>query len=390
MQQPERLVRQAQQAVAPDDAPAETIDAPGDAEREASRIMHICNACRYCEGFCAVFPAMTRRLEFSAADLRYMANLCHGCGACLHACQYAPPHAFAVNVPRTLARVRLQTYAAHAWPRALGALYARNGLVVALALAAGSALFLLLARALHGSLAAPVAGADFYRVFPHALMVALFTLAFGWALLALGVGVARFWRDIDSGEPGLPAPNLAAVRDAAGAVATLRYLGGGHGQGCNNEDDRFSLARRRWHQALMYGFALCFAATSVATIDHDLLRLEAPYPYLSAPPLLGTAGGVLMLLGGIGLLVLNVRRHALQTDPAQAPMDRGFSGLLIWVAASGLALEAWRAGAAMPALLALHLGGVLALFLTLPYGKFAHAPLRAAALLFWAVERRRP
>jgi citrate/tricarballylate utilization protein len=44
----------------------------------------------------------------------------------------------------------------------------------------------------------------------------------------------------------------------------------------------------------------------------------------------------------------------------------------------------------MPALLALHLGAVMALFLTLPYGKFAHAPMRAAALLRWAVERRQP
>ena len=34
-------------------------------ESEVSRQMQICNACRYCEGFCAVFPAMTRRLEFA-------------------------------------------------------------------------------------------------------------------------------------------------------------------------------------------------------------------------------------------------------------------------------------------------------------------------------------
>ncbi len=68
--------------------------------------MQICNACRYCEGFCAVFPAMTRRLEFGQADPHYLANLCHNCGACLHACQYAPPHEFAVNVPRAMAEVR--------------------------------------------------------------------------------------------------------------------------------------------------------------------------------------------------------------------------------------------------------------------------------------------
>ena len=64
-------------------------------EAEVERVMQVCNACRYCEGFCAVFPAMTQRLEFGKADINYLANLCHNCGACLHACQYAPPHEFA-------------------------------------------------------------------------------------------------------------------------------------------------------------------------------------------------------------------------------------------------------------------------------------------------------
>src|SRR5882672_12122567 len=91
-------------------------------ETEVARVLQICNACRYCEGFCAVFPAMTRRLDFSHTDIHYLANLCHNCGACLHACQYAAPHEFGVNLPRAMARVRLQTYAEHAWPPALGAL----------------------------------------------------------------------------------------------------------------------------------------------------------------------------------------------------------------------------------------------------------------------------
>ncbi len=356
-----------------------------DPAQEASRILQICNACRYCEGFCAVFPAMTRRLEFDARDVEYLANLCHNCGACLHACQYAAPHEFAVNVPRTMARVRVRSYARLALPPALGALYARNGLVVALALAGGLAGFLLLALGLRGTLASPPAAADFYAVFPHGLLAWVFTLSFAWALLALGSGALRFWRGL---EPGRPGP--AALAEAAGAVATLRYLGGGHGEGCNDEDDAFSLVRRHFHQATFYGFGLCFAATSVATVYHYLLHQEAPYAYTSLPTLLGLTGGALMVLGCTGLLGLNLRRHPLQGDAAQRPMDLGFIALLLAVALSGLALAAWRAGPAMPSLLALHLGAVMALFLTLPYGKFAHAPLRAAALLRWAVERRRP
>src|SRR6188768_4035548 len=128
------------------------VSAMSAAEGEVSRIMQICNACRYCEGFCAVFPAMTRRLEFGRADVHFLSNLCHDCGACLHACQYALPHEFAVNVPRAMAAVRIATYADYAWPAALGSLYKRNGLTVALATAGGLVLFLMLLLAMTGSL----------------------------------------------------------------------------------------------------------------------------------------------------------------------------------------------------------------------------------------------
>ena len=83
---------------------------PTAALREADRLMTICNACRYCEALCAVFPAMELRRDFSAGDLNYLANLCHGCGACYYDCQYAPPHEFAVNVPVALAELRAETY----------------------------------------------------------------------------------------------------------------------------------------------------------------------------------------------------------------------------------------------------------------------------------------
>lgn len=43
----------------------------------------------------------------------------------------------------------------------------------------------------------------------------------------------------------------------------------------------------------------------------------------------------------------------------------------------------------MAILLAIHLGVVMALFLTIPYGKFAHGFYRCAALLKWAIEKRR-
>ena len=355
------------------------------AECEVSRIMQICNACRYCEGFCAVFPAMTRRLEFGRADVHFLANLCHNCGACLHACQYAPPHEFAVNVPRAMAEVRLQTYVDYAWPAGFGALYKRNGLTLALALAGGLALFLILCVVLKGSLFLPPLAGNFYAVFPHNALALLFGVVFLFAILALGVGVRRFWRNEDPG-----ALSGEAIGEAAHDVLSLRYLGGGHGKGCNEVDDAFSLARRRFHHLTFYGFMLCFAATCVATLYHYVFKLEAPYAFASLPVLLGTAGGIGLLAGPAGLLWLNLRRNPQHGDAAQRPMDRGFIALLLLTSVSGLALLALRDSSMMSLLLAAHLGIVMALFLTLPYGKFAHGIYRGAALLKWSVEKRRP
>lgn len=388
MQKLEVLMRDARESAAPAPAarrPSRVIPIARmtDKESEVARQMQICNACRYCEGFCAVFPAMTRRLEFGQADAHYLANLCHNCGACYHSCQYAPPHEFAVNVPKAMAELRLETYSTYAWPSAAGALYKRNGLTVALALAASLALFLVLSIAANGALSRAAPGADFYAIFPHKQLAAMFGAVFGFAMLALGIGVVRFWRDVSAGTASAP-----AVAEAAKHVLTLTYLDGGHGEGCNESDDAFTLARRRFHHFTFYGFMLCFAATSVATLYHYVFGLEAPYPFFSLPVLLGTAGGIGLLVGPAGLLWLNLRRDPKHGDPAQRPMDRGFIALLLLISISGLALLAWRDSAAMAMLLALHLGAVMALFATLPYGKFAHGIYRSASLLKAAIEKR--
>ena len=360
----------------------------GAAENEVARQLLICNACRYCEGFCAVFPAMTRRLEFGKADTHYLANLCHNCGACLHACQYAPPHEFAVNVPQAMAQVRMQTYRDYAWPPAMGALSGRAGLTVALALAGGLALFLVLAVVLTGSLLhEPLAG-NFYAIFPHNFLAGVFGAVFLFVVFALGMGVRRFWREVSPPREDQAANGAAA--EATRDVLRLKYLDGGHGEGCNNEDDRFTLWRRRFHHFTFYGFMLCLASTSVATLYHYLLGLSAPYALTSLPVLLGTAGGIGLVIGPLGLLWMSLRRDPAHGDQAQRPMDRGFIALLLLTSLTGLALLAWRDTRFMALLLAVHLGVVMALFLTLPYGKFAHGIFRSAALFKFAIEKRLP
>ena len=336
-----------------------------DATSEARRVLEICNACRYCEGLCATFQAMTQHRTFADADIDHLANLCHHCTACLPACQYAPPHEFGVSVPRTLARVRVESYERYAWPGRLSGLFTRNVLVTALLmiLVVGLAFAMLPGAVLFGR---HVGDGAFYEVVSHGLMILVAGATFGFSVLAMSLSVRRYWRA--SGGAGMPrwGDLAAAGRDAA----RLRYLDG---------------PRRLYHHCTMWGFLLCFAATSVATFYHYGLDLVAPYAYLSWPVVLGTAGGLGLIVGPLGLL-----REKRRADPEvnhPDTLDSAFLVNLILVSATGLILLALRETAAMGLLLVVHLGSVLAFFVLLPYSRFVHGAYRFAALVRFAQKR---
>src|SRR3984893_3202126 len=86
------------------------VELKGDSTCEGARILTICNACRYCEGYCAVFPALERQVDLTVGDITHLADLCHDCRDCYTACMYAPPHEFALNLPAALSAVRHHTY----------------------------------------------------------------------------------------------------------------------------------------------------------------------------------------------------------------------------------------------------------------------------------------
>jgi len=352
--------------------------------KEAERLMVICNACRYCEGHCAVFPAMEMRLTFSAEDLRYLANLCHGCGSCFHHCQYAPPHEFNVNVPRVFDALRRETYARHAWPGFLAPLLERNGLATGLITAAACIVFVVLGAALVGptSLRPHLGPGAFYAVVPHRVMVLVFGLAFGYAVFALAMACRRFWRE--SGEPGHQL-SAAVHNRATWDSASVRYLDGG-GDGCTYPSEAPSMSRRWYHHLTFYGFLLCFAATCVAAAL-DWLGHPAPYPWWSAPVVLGSAGGVGLVVGTIGLLALKARSD--RVPYPRTSIDVSFLLLLFLTSVTGFLVLFFRTTAAMGTLLLVHLGAVMGLFLTLPYGKFIHGFFRYAALARYAIERSR-
>jgi len=357
--------------------------------QDAARQMMICNACRYCEGYCAVFPAMEQRRIFTKADLSYLANLCFDCRDCYYACQYAPPHEFAVNIPKLMSELRVDTYREFSWPVIFSALFKRNGAAVAL-VTAGALIVI-------GMIAVGFAGRDelfatyfgegsFYRVVPYAAMTVAPLIIALYGVAVLLAGAVRFWRETRGGLSDVIDAGAfwRATQDAFG----LTYMKGG-GAGCNYPDEGFSQWRRWYHHLVFYGFLFDFAATSIAALYDHFLGWQAPYPLLSWPVVLGSVGGVGLLIGTSGLLYLKWISDRDPSTERMVNMDVAFLVLLFLTSLTGMLLLVLRETAAMGSMLVVHLGMVAGLFITAPYGKFVHVVYRCAALLRYAMEQKR-
>lgn len=353
--------------------------------KEAERLMTVCNSCRYCEGLCAVFPAMELRRSFAAGDLNYLANLCHNCGACYVDCQFAPPHEFDVNVPKALAGLRADSYRAHAWPKAMQPMFERNGLAVALVTALSIAVFILSFVLWHDPTVLASDDGQFYRLMPHNVMAGLFGAVALYAALAIVMSFRLFWSEIGASSvaAGSGTSLWQAIKDAAG----LRYLDGG-GVGCYNEDEKPGDKRRLYHHLAFYGFLLCFLATTTGSIYHYVLDWPAPYGWASLPKLFGIPGGLGLVIGSLGLFYEKQKHDPEMVDKAQLGMETAFLLMMFLSGLTGLLLMALGATPAMGVMLAIHLGVVFALFLTMPYGKFIHGFFRFAALALYAAERK--
>ena len=355
------------------------------ANEEALRILNVCNACRYCEGLCATFQSISLKQNIVEQDLNQLANLCHNCTACYHDCQYAPPHNLDINVPATLAEVRVNSYQFYAWPQSFSRLFENNALVMFFTTTASLIGVLLFGTWLISSdtlFSAHIGAGAFYAVVPHNLMIAVAGLTFGFSILSLSVGAIKYWQH----NKPINQIEFQHLRQASKDIVTLKHLDGGHGQGCSTHDDAPSQRRRRFHQLTMWGFVLCFLSTSVATLYDYLLGLPAPYPIWQLPVVLGISGGIGLLIGPTGLVYDKIKSEAATLPEKYYGMDYAFLAALFFVSLSGFVLLGLRSTSYMGISLLIHLGFVLAFFLTIPYSKFVHSIYRALALVIFAAQ----
>jgi citrate/tricarballylate utilization protein len=353
---------------------------------EATRQLTICNACRYCEGLCAVFPALERRTVLQDADISQLANLCHDCRACYDACMYTPPHEFAINVPAVLTAVRLADYRRYVRPARVPRLLAGwtgmfAGAVISSALLVGIAVANV---GWPGVVASHEGPASPYDLIPYSVLVSLMAGALLWSVIIGADAWRRYWRatrEPDGARPGRR--TAAALADAL----TLRYLRGGGGDCYYPRDDVPSGARRRLHQLVAGGFGLCAVSTVAAAALQHLAGSPPPYPLLSVPVVSGTAGGLGLLAGTAGLIALKARSSAVTSVAQMTVKDYGLLVALAFLALSGLGVLLTRDSAAFGIVLLVHLAAVILAFASAPYSKLIHVVFRLAALVRDHLER---
>ena len=357
--------------------------------QEANRQLVICNACRYCEGYCPVFRAIETRRDFNRGDVFYLSNLCHDCRACYYACMFTPPHEFAINIPKILAEARVETYQRWSWPGFLARAFKKRGITVALAVAVAAvvvalSLLFIPGESLFGVHLGPGA---FYEVIPYIAMVIGGLILFFYAIAVWMRGGAQFWSETRSVLRG-PGGFKALVSTLTAALG-LRYLQGG-GPGCFYPDERPSSVRRVYHSLTSWGFLSDFVATTLAFVYQDFFHRLPPYPLTSAPVIFGTAGGVALIVGTSGLIWFKLRSDPEPEDKGAVGMDYVFLVTLGLTALTGMLTLIFRTTAAMGSMLVLHLALIAALFVTAPYGKFVHFVYRSLALLRYELEQRQP
>ncbi len=356
---------------------------------EANRQLIICNACRYCEGYCPVFRAIEIRRDFKQGDVFYLSNLCHDCRACYYACMFTPPHEFAINIPQILSQARVETYRRLSWPDFLGRGFKNRSVTVFLAsgVAALVAVLALLFIPSQTLFAAHIGPGAFYEIVPYVAMVAGAMILFFYGIAVWLRGGARFWSETRSAlnEKG----SWKTLAAAVGAVLGLRYLKGG-GPGCFYPDERPSSVRRIYHSLTFWGVLSDFVSTTLAFIYQDFFHILPPYALASAPVIFGAIGGVALILGTGGLIYFKLQSDRAPAEATATGMDYVFLITLGLSALTGILTLVFRETSAMGSILVLHLASIAALFLSAPYGKFVHAVYRTLAVIRYEIEQSQP
>jgi quinone-modifying oxidoreductase subunit QmoC len=375
-----------------------------DLSRQAGVTLKKCFQCGTCSATCDMSPDQDAfpRKEMAWANWgmkdRLLRDpdvwLCYQC----HDCSMRCPRS--ARPGEVMGAVRQACVRYHAFPRFMGRWMNRPHcipLILGVAVALLTAVLLLkepLGEALNF---APQAGERiifaYSSLFPHWMLNLFFGVFTVLAVLAVLVGVRRFWRDMKT---VLPPDRIAnPVRGRGASIATVLGRVFAH--------DRFNLCTKtRWrqlsHVCVFFGFvALTVVTIWVITARYNpLIRGDFVYPLNFWDPMkvLANVGGIAVIAGCL-LMAWDRLRDNTRTGPG-GYFDWALISLILLVVISGFVTETLHFLRLEPhrhIAYFIHLAFVLTLLISLPYSKLAHMAYRTATLIFaerygWTREAR--
>jgi len=350
---------------------------------EAIRQYDVCMSCRFCVGFCPVWDALDRRIfikpknSVDEADAKLFAYLCHDCRNCYYACPYVEPHEFNLNIPKINSSVRKELNKEYAWPRSFSNVFGKINYVSSIAFLIFMTIFIIISSIFYQKNPFMVNGFALLSAEENIIILT------GVLIGAYGLGILIFeglsyWKDIAGNYRNLfdLRANIKAIKD----VLLHRWFTA-EGEGCDYPNEYPHLYRFIFHLLIFYGFILDLIATISAAIYMHFLGIPPPYGNLSLPVLTGMAGGFLIILGAIGLLVIKQGSNKKLMDSYWMNIDSWLLYFLILIMATGFSVNFLKNYDFSGIILIVHLSLVATLFVLIPYSKLVHIIFRYLALV---------
>ncbi|MCP4580723.1 MAG: heterodisulfide reductase subunit E [candidate division Zixibacteria bacterium] len=361
--------------------------------RRGGDLFKKCMQCGTCSSACAIspdakpFPSKEMAWATWGMKDRLLRDpdvwLCHQCTDCSTRC---PRGARPGDV---LAAVRQESVAYHAFPHFLGRWLSQPQFVPIL-LGIPTALLVLalyLKTPLENlfGITHPAGQRIVYSysaMFPHWLLNSFFILISILVLLAVIVGVKRFWNTLKKADPHIDATNSAKSLFPSIITTLKKIITHKNFATCTSGRSRYLS-----HMSVFFGFMALSAVTFwvITSGLNPLLQKNFVYPFGFWSPwkILANIGGLSLIFG----LILMIRDRFKDNDKTSQGsfFDWTLLSTLLLVVLTGFFTEALHYVRLEPhrhLIYFIHLVFACALIMYLPYSKFAHIVYRTVALIY--------
>ena len=330
---------------------------------EAIRQMSICNACRYCEGYCAVWDAIEFKAVLNKGYISHLANLCHDCRDCFYACPYnAPDHEFKLNIPRVLGQVRVETYYANIRPKFMKFSLERPILFTSLSAFIAVILVMVYSSLLFGL--NKISTLPMTTIIPVSLFKPATMALYLYTLVIWSWEALSYWSEINEGKRFTASGIMKGVYDA---FFHRNFLGGG--TGCKVPWENNKYFRLTAHSLVFFGFIVALISISF-------------YPNIFGyVGIVYFLGSLAISIGTVALIYIHIAEDRGSRSQKQSSLDYAFTVLLFFAGITGVLIPISTGTDWFNWNFLIHDALITVVFLIAPFSKFIHPVFRLISLI---------